>query len=274
MPVLQRWKVSRLHLINSMLSDEAVLPTTCQWCRQGVAVMRCSECLPHQYLCMACDKEQHTRHVLHNRRSLISGYLHPLPPTSFVSQDADGQYSLTHQGRYDLVLPEAHCQCCASHWRPGLEDVVQSGYWPGPVNVNSLFHFDVLQSYLELKMSAAGLSRLTFTTMLDKKNNRFGRSGKISGDTFHQSFMEWAICRYEVDKMCQEQPFVCPPCTPEMLAVAVDGNRKHYRQDSHGHLEGVFLCEDSKVAEFVDHVHKATKHPSSPRDQQGIDSAI
>ncbi|XP_062339663.1 uncharacterized protein LOC134038087 [Osmerus eperlanus] len=91
------------------------------------------------------------------------------------------------------------------------------------------------------------------------------KSGKISGDTFHQSFMEWAICRYEVDKMCQEQPFVCPPCTPEMLAVAVDGNRKHYRfkkagsQDSHGHLEGVFLCEDSKVSEFVDHVHKATK---------------
>lgn len=41
--------------------------------------------------------------------------------------------------------------------------------------------------------------------------------------------MEWAICRFEVDKMCQEQPFVCPPCTPEMLAVAVDGNRKHYR---------------------------------------------
>ncbi|XP_062339654.1 uncharacterized protein LOC134038078 [Osmerus eperlanus] len=67
----ERWKVSRPHLINSMLSDEAVLPTTCQWCRQGVAVMRCSECLPHQYLCMACDKEQHTRHVLHNRRSLI-----------------------------------------------------------------------------------------------------------------------------------------------------------------------------------------------------------
>ncbi|XP_062305469.1 uncharacterized protein LOC134009792 isoform X1 [Osmerus eperlanus] len=92
------------------------------------------------------------------------------------------------------------------------------------------------------------------------------KSGKISGDTFHQSFMEWAICRYEVDKMCQEQPFVCPPCTPEMLAVAVDGNRKHYRfkkagsQDSHGHLDGVFLCEDSKVSEFVDHVHKATKH--------------
>ena len=96
MPVLQRWKVSRPQLINSMLSDEAVLPTTCQWCRQGVAVMRCSECLPHQYLCMACDKEQHTRHVLHNRRSLIP---EPVPPTSFVSQDADGQYSLTHQGK-------------------------------------------------------------------------------------------------------------------------------------------------------------------------------
>ncbi|XP_062316768.1 uncharacterized protein LOC134020626 [Osmerus eperlanus] len=71
--------------------------------------------------------------------------------------------------------------------------------------------------------------------------------------------MEWAICRYEVDKMCQEQPFVCPPCTPEILAVAVDGNRKHYLSRRQG---GVFLCEDSKVSEFVDHVHKATKHVS------------
>ncbi|XP_046893621.1 uncharacterized protein LOC124479116 isoform X2 [Hypomesus transpacificus] len=106
----------------------------------------------------------------------------------------------------------------------------------------ALFHVDVFQSYLELKMSAPGLSRLAFTTMLDKKNSRFGRvstvcgtnsgyihhclSGKISGDTFHQSVMEWAICRYEVDKICQEQLFVCPPCTPEMLAVAVELQKK------------------------------------------------
>lgn len=41
--------------------------------------------------------------------------------------------------------------------------------------------------------------------------------------------MEWVISSYEVDKLCSEQPFTCPACSPKMLAVSVDGNRKHYR---------------------------------------------
>ncbi len=35
--------------------------------------------------------------------------------------------------------------------------------------------------------------------------------------------------RYEVDKICKEERFICPACSPDMLAVSVDGNRKHYR---------------------------------------------
>ncbi|KAF3854187.1 hypothetical protein F7725_022242, partial [Dissostichus mawsoni] len=29
--------------------------------------------------------------------------------------------------------------------------------------------------------------------------------------------------------LCLVEPFKCPACTPDMLAIAVDGNRKHYR---------------------------------------------
>ncbi len=35
--------------------------------------------------------------------------------------------------------------------------------------------------------------------------------------------------RYEVDKISKEERFICPACSPDMLAVSVDGNRKHYR---------------------------------------------
>ncbi|RXM93155.1 hypothetical protein EOD39_19383 [Acipenser ruthenus] len=54
-------------------------------------------------------------------------------------------------------------------------------------------------------------------------------SGKICGDTFQESFLEWTYSRYEVKKICQVQHFECPACTPVMLAASADGNRKYYR---------------------------------------------
>lgn len=55
------------------------------------------------------------------------------------------------------------------------------------------------------------------------------KSGKICGDTMQRAFLEWAYAKFEVDKLSQVQHFQCPACTPSMLAVAVDGNRKLYR---------------------------------------------
>lgn len=55
------------------------------------------------------------------------------------------------------------------------------------------------------------------------------QSGKITADSFRKSFLEWEAVRFEVEKICREDYFVCPACTPDMLAVSVDGNRKHYR---------------------------------------------
>lgn len=42
-------------------------------------------------------------------------------------------------------------------------------------------------------------------------------------------YFEWEAVQYEVDNICKEEPFTCPACTSNMLAVSVDGNRKHYR---------------------------------------------
>lgn len=53
------------------------------------------------------------------------------------------------------------------------------------------------------------------------------QSGKISANVFSCSFNESVAVRYEVEKMCLEEFFTCPLCTPHMPAVSVDGNRKH-----------------------------------------------
>lgn len=55
------------------------------------------------------------------------------------------------------------------------------------------------------------------------------QTGKISADGFKKSFFEWEAVRYELDKILKEDPFTCHACAPDMLAISVDGNRKHYR---------------------------------------------
>ncbi|KAJ4923046.1 hypothetical protein JOQ06_019526 [Pogonophryne albipinna] len=99
---------------------------------------------------------------------------------------------------------------------------------------------------------------------------RFGRAGKISADSFHKSFFEWEAVRFEVDNIVKEERFICPACSLDMLAVSVDGNRKHYRfknsarSEEQAIFEGVFISKDPSkdVARFVDYIHSTTKHVS------------
>ncbi|GAA6079205.1 uncharacterized protein LOC124379646 isoform X1 [Tachysurus ichikawai] len=106
----------------------------------------------------------------------------------------------------------------------------------------------VFLSFEEMKMAAPGLSCQAFSRMLDQRTVRFGRTGKISTDSFQKSFFEWEAVRFEVNKICKEETFICPACTPDILAVSLDGNRKLYRFKN--------------AARFVDYIHKASKHVS------------
>ncbi|KAF1380183.1 hypothetical protein PFLUV_G00184130 [Perca fluviatilis] len=104
--------------------------------------------------------------------------------------------------------------------------------------------------------------------MLDQRTVRFGRSGDITADSFRKSFFEWEAVRFEVDKLCLVDHFDCPACSPDMLAVSVDENRKHYRFKSAARSEeqaifdGVFIANDDDVGRFVDYVHTSTSHVS------------
>ncbi|XP_057201293.1 uncharacterized protein LOC130561150 [Triplophysa rosa] len=68
--------------------------------------------------------------------------------------------------------------------------------------------------------------------------------------------------------MCQEEFFTCPACTPDMLAVSVDGNRKHYRfkniatTEKRGLFDQLFIQSDVEVSGFVDFIHKNNNHVS------------
>nr|XP_024657085.1 uncharacterized protein LOC112432909 [Maylandia zebra] len=90
------------------------------------------------------------------------------------------------------------------------------------------------------------------------------QTGRISADVFSKSFLEWSAVKCEVDRMCKEPCFSCPACTPDMLAVSVDGNRKLYRFQSNastseqGNFEGVFIEKDEEVAEFVKYIQRHT----------------
>ncbi|KTG05832.1 hypothetical protein cypCar_00040498, partial [Cyprinus carpio] len=136
---------------------------------------------------------------------------------------------VTMNGRYDLSMPEMKCEACKTTWSPGVDDLVRNDYWPATLHFSTVYSTDVFYSYEELKMAAPGLSCQAFLRMLDQRTLRFGRIGKITADSFRKSFLEWEAVRFEVDKICREEHFVCPACTPDMLAVSVDGNRKHYR---------------------------------------------
>ncbi|XP_026016501.1 uncharacterized protein LOC113017565 isoform X2 [Astatotilapia calliptera] len=108
------------------------------------------------------------------------------------------------------------------------------------------------------------MSLKAFVKVLDERTAHFGRTGRISADAFSKSFLEWSAVKCEVDRMCKEPCFSCPACTPDMLAVSVDGNCKLYRFQSNastseqGNFEGVFIEKDEEVAEFVKYIQRHT----------------
>ncbi|XP_030280856.1 uncharacterized protein LOC115586188 isoform X2 [Sparus aurata] len=295
----ERWKEARRMLLDNMLKANNIKPRLCQRCLSKEAIIRCQECMPMQYYCCDCGIH-HESQAPHNRQSMIHGFHMPLPPTVVVKEAAEGGYShhtcarilpmeMPHQicdcppenvsvipgrpvvfinmkGRYDLTLPELRCGGCCASWTPGLYDVQVSGYCPATDHYHTIYDVAIFQAFREMKLAAPGISRLTFMRMLEAQTTAHGRTGKVCSDTFFKSFMEWVISSYEVDKLCSEQPFACTACSPQMLAVSVDGNRKHYRfkKDGHseegGYFDGVLICKDDEVAAFVDDLQKRAKH--------------
>ncbi|XP_039865674.1 uncharacterized protein LOC120720105 [Simochromis diagramma] len=283
----QKWKEARPCLIDNMLATlDPQSHCVCQCGKQ--VVVRCLDCLPLPFLCADCDIAVHTRFVLHNREAVTGGFLQPssefhkpivrlLPvqrpdhvcdcPAGNVEVSPGAIVALvTINGRYNLALSVVSCTSCGLMWSPSVKDILGSGYWPCTLNFCTLFSMDVFQSFNDIKKAAPGMSLKAFVKMLDERTAHFGRTGRISADAFSKSFLEWSAVKFEVDRMCKEPCFSCPACTPDMLAVSVDGNRKLYRFQSNastseqGNFEGVFIEKDEEVAEFVKYIQRHTNH--------------
>nr|XP_029530690.1 uncharacterized protein LOC115138218 isoform X3 [Oncorhynchus nerka] len=97
-------------------------------------------------------------------------------------------------GRYNVTVPVLTCTTCLTTWTANLADLIKNGRWPATVNCDTIY-----------------------------------QNGMTCGDTFQKSFFEWMYCHSEIDQVCDIQYFDCPACSPGMLAVSVDGNKKLYR---------------------------------------------
>ncbi|XP_024659438.2 uncharacterized protein LOC112435300 isoform X3 [Maylandia zebra] len=175
---------------------------------------------------------------------------------------------VTMNGRYNLSMPELRCETCETSWTAGVDDLNLSDYWPATLHFSTLYATDVFFTFEEMKMASPGLSCKAFLKMLDQRTLHFGRTGKISADGFKKSFFEWEAVRYELDKILKEDPFTCHACAPDMLAISVDGNRKHYRfknaarSEELGIFEDAFIAKDEDVGRFVDYIHSTSRHVS------------
>ncbi|KAK9970033.1 hypothetical protein ABG768_028172 [Culter alburnus] len=183
---------------------------------------------------------------------------------------------ITINGRFDLHQPLYKCQTCQQQWTPDSKDLLRSGYWPASVSNSTLYTLDLLSSFQELKVIAPGFSRQAFAKLLEHRTKQHHKyyfflyifqSGYINGDALQRSFLEFSYASFEEDQLCCSAPFTCPACTPEMLAVSADGNRKLYRfqrntrcSDDPGFFEVLFVAEDSAVSTFVDTIQKAVRN--------------
>ncbi|KAF3856843.1 hypothetical protein F7725_017566 [Dissostichus mawsoni] len=122
--------------------------------------------------------------------------------------------------RYNLFLPQINCTC-GKTWSIGIGDLVESGYWPATVNFETLYAVDLFTTYEDQDHCpwnvTASFCQHARTSDKALRSDMWRHTA--------ESFLEWTYAKFEVEV----QHFQCPSCTPSMLAVAVDGNRKLYR---------------------------------------------
>ncbi|KAF3833353.1 hypothetical protein F7725_027018 [Dissostichus mawsoni] len=282
---LERWKTERPRLINSTAAQENVANRICQQCGSNPAAVRCHDCRPRPFLCAECDVSMHTTHVLHNRDAMTAGFFQPLLPTTFIADKAlshcvrlmpvempekiCGCHSVLkgqpRKGRHNLSMPELSCHTCDATWAAGLDDLIQSGYWPATLHFSTIYETDVFYSFEEMKISCQA-----FLRMLDQRTFRFGRSGKISADSFQKSFFEWEAVRFEVENICKEESFICKERASSVLRAPriclrfqwmetiLTKTYVAFRSEEKATFEGVFIAKDEEVTRFVDYT--TTKH--------------
>ncbi|XP_026124446.1 uncharacterized protein LOC113106579 isoform X2 [Carassius auratus] len=109
-----RMKTARPMLFDAKLSAERVSVQNCHRCCAVEAVIRCLDCVPldMEYLCATCDMEAHKRNIFHDREAVFHGFLEPIPPTTAVVLNENGQPQFCEQiCQLPVPAPRSICEC-------------------------------------------------------------------------------------------------------------------------------------------------------------------
>ncbi|XP_029919040.1 uncharacterized protein LOC115367433 isoform X2 [Myripristis murdjan] len=201
--MVSAWAQRQL-LTDAKLSAERVITQKCHRCSAVEAVVRCLDCVPldMEFLCATCDVEAHKRNVFHDREAVFHGFFEPIPPTTAVVMDDNGQPQFCEQlcqlpvstraicecsqdltvipgkhisvvtinGKYDVCLPQKSCPSCSTEWTPEVKDLLRYRYWPATTSCQTLFKFDVFTTFEHMKMTAPAMSRQAFLKMLEHRS--------------------------------------------------------------------------------------------------------
>ncbi|KAJ8369372.1 hypothetical protein SKAU_G00094000 [Synaphobranchus kaupii] len=111
----ERWKEARPYHLKCLLDTEAVGQELCCRCSQA-AVIRCTDCLPADWLleslpsewfCEDCDVFEHRSRPLHNRDSIVDGFLKAIPPSTVFKKTEADKYTTLEQARVDMLTIHA-----------------------------------------------------------------------------------------------------------------------------------------------------------------------
>lgn len=78
-------------------------------------------------------------------------------------------------GRYNVRLPHFMCQKCHMSRATSIPLLIKSGYWPATASCETIYKIDVFVSYDHMKLAAPGMSRQSFTGLLEQRTEFFGR---------------------------------------------------------------------------------------------------
>ncbi|KAI4803000.1 hypothetical protein KUCAC02_006563 [Chaenocephalus aceratus] len=143
----------------------------------------CSECLPEEWFCGDCDGLHHKKQPLHNRDSLINGFLKPISPTTCVVR-VEGGYDTHDQACILPTVKAPNCSCKGKHFTmvPGKPVILITSngrydlhlplYWI----LATLYTLDLLSSFEELKVISPGFSRQAFAKLLEHRTKCGGRT--------------------------------------------------------------------------------------------------
>lgn len=72
-------------------------------------------------------------------------------------------------------MPELTCEGCQARWTAGLDDLINSGYWPATLHFSTIYETDLFYTFEDMKMASPGMSFQAYVRMLEKRTVRFGR---------------------------------------------------------------------------------------------------